>query len=992
MLDWGGGFGRTTRTPACTASTTSPAPAPRRRRHRHAGLRARAAAGALSTAPRARPGRRALTYAWDFDGDGTVDSTERAPTHTYTANGVYNARLTVTDPQGKTGTTTVPITVGNTRPEVRFELPPTGAFFDFGDTISWNVSVTDAEDTQIDDANVVIQPALGHDEHAHPAEPLHGRTGSVVAALGGGHSEDMNVFYAIDGRYTDNGGAGGIPPLTGSDTTLLFPKQREAEFFDASHGVTVAPARDVEGHANAITGENGAWASYEPVNLRGVDRLVLRVSAASAGTIELRRGAPDGTLLGTAAVPATPGGRYVDVPVEVTDPGESFTLYAVFPGAGARRLNFIEADGKGVSPTTKPKVAVTSPTPDDELRPGAIEVTAAASDAENTITNVEFFVDGTSIGTDTTAPYAVTWQATTEKRYRLTAVATNDKGARTTSRIVEVEVGDLYGDWQIFSNTNATVDRPDTDTWVINSGGANMWQGTDEYSSVYLPAAAGNQWTATVKIERQGNSNPSAKAGLIVRNDITQPGRSPGYAAMTMRAGLGFEWLRDTDGNGQLDASTGASTTSYPAWVRIVRDGDQYYGYWSKDGVTYTRVGDPVTLPGATTPQDIGLAVTAHSTSATSEVEFTGFSLVDEVIHPTPEPEPEPGPSCAIAGSDPFDGDTLNTTRWTVVRHAPDLPVRVADGALLLPVTNGDINEGATGPISYVGQPARSGAWTVQTKVSIAHGRQWQHAGLLMHGSDDDYVKLAFTHNSSGGRLLEFQTEAAGTRTWHANVTVPADFPTAVHLRLSSDGSKLTAAYSTDGESWTALDGEATVIPRATIGLMAAGDTAAHEVDAAFDHFTISPDSNDDGVRAPNDEFDGEALDGCRWNAVVRYDSSKVAVTDGQLRIETQPGDINGDNPIAPRNFILQDLPDGDWTIQTRLTPTMLHRWQLAGFLVYADDDNYVKFDVVATNTEGSPTNLRAELVSERDGQFGNGATAPSTSRRRPRAAGTTCG
>ena len=567
----------------------------------------------------------------------------------------------------------------------------------------------------------------------------------------------------------------------------------------------------------------------------------------------------------------------------------------------------------------------------------------------------------------------MTWQATTEKRYRLTAVATNDKGARTTSRIVEVEVGDLFGDWQIFSNTDATVDRPDTDTWVINSGGANMWQGTDQYGSVYLPAAAGNQWTATVKIERQGNTNPSAKAGLIVRNDITQPGQSPGYAAMVMRAGLGFEWLRDTDGNGQLDASTGASTTSYPAWVRIVRDGNQYYGYWSKDGVTFTRVGDPVTLPGATTPQDIGLAVTAHSTSATSEVEFTGFSLVDEVIHPTPEPEPEPGPSCAIAGSDPFDGDTLNTTRWTVVRHAPDLPVRVADGALLLPVTNGDINEGATGPISYVGQPARSGAWTVQTKVSIAHGREWQHAGLLMHGSDDDYVKLAFTRNSSGGRLLEFQTEAAGTRTWHANVTVPADFPTAVHLRLSSDGSKLTAAYSTDGENWTALSGEATVIPRATIGLMAAGDTAAHEVDAAFDHFTISPDSNDDGVRAPNDEFDGEALDGCRWNAVVRYDSSKVAVTDGQLRIETQPGDINGDNPIAPRNFILQDLPDGDWTIQTRLTPTMLHRWQLAGFLVYADDDNYVKFDVVATNTQGSPTNLRAELVSERDGQFGNG-------------------
>ena len=54
-------------------------------------------------------------------------------THTYTENGVFNARLTVTDPADKTGTTTVPITVGNTRPVVDLETPPNGSFFDFGD-------------------------------------------------------------------------------------------------------------------------------------------------------------------------------------------------------------------------------------------------------------------------------------------------------------------------------------------------------------------------------------------------------------------------------------------------------------------------------------------------------------------------------------------------------------------------------------------------------------------------------------------------------------------------------------------------------------------------------------------------------------------------------------------------------------------------------------------------------------------------------------------
>src|ERR1700712_667307 len=43
-----------------------------------------------------------LTYAWDFNGDGTVDSTDPNPSYTYTANGVYTAKLTVKDQTGLT--------------------------------------------------------------------------------------------------------------------------------------------------------------------------------------------------------------------------------------------------------------------------------------------------------------------------------------------------------------------------------------------------------------------------------------------------------------------------------------------------------------------------------------------------------------------------------------------------------------------------------------------------------------------------------------------------------------------------------------------------------------------------------------------------------------------------------------------------------------------------------------------------------------------------
>ena len=45
-----------------------------------------------------------LTYAWDFDGDGTVDSTDLNPTHSYAATGTYTVSLKVTDARGNSTT------------------------------------------------------------------------------------------------------------------------------------------------------------------------------------------------------------------------------------------------------------------------------------------------------------------------------------------------------------------------------------------------------------------------------------------------------------------------------------------------------------------------------------------------------------------------------------------------------------------------------------------------------------------------------------------------------------------------------------------------------------------------------------------------------------------------------------------------------------------------------------------------------------------------
>ena len=80
-----------------------------------------------------------LSFAWDFDTNGTIDSTEANPAYTYRTAGIFSAQLRVTDNHGLTGTASISISAGNTAPVVSFNWPPDGAFFDWGDEIEWDV-------------------------------------------------------------------------------------------------------------------------------------------------------------------------------------------------------------------------------------------------------------------------------------------------------------------------------------------------------------------------------------------------------------------------------------------------------------------------------------------------------------------------------------------------------------------------------------------------------------------------------------------------------------------------------------------------------------------------------------------------------------------------------------------------------------------------------------------------------------------------------------
>ncbi len=70
--------------------------------------------------------------------------------------------------------------------------------------------------------------------------------------------------------------------------------------------------------------------------------------------------------------------------------------------------------------------------------PTTIEVTANASDNDGQIIEVEFFAGSSSIGTDDTEPYAISWTPMDGGNYTITAVATDNDGNKTSSTSIEI--------------------------------------------------------------------------------------------------------------------------------------------------------------------------------------------------------------------------------------------------------------------------------------------------------------------------------------------------------------------------------------------------------------------------------------------------------------------------------------------------------------------------------------------------------------------------
>ena len=144
--------------------------------------------------------------------------------------------------------------------------------------------------------------------------------------------------------------------------------------------------------------------------------------------------------------------------------------------------------------------------------------------------------------------------------------------------------------------------------------GADIWNISDAFRFVYLPVP-GN-CTIIARVASVQNIDPWSKAGVIVRASLSA---NAANALIAVTPGNGVTWqYRSSAGGGSVNPAT--TVSSAPYWVKLVRSGNTFTGYFSPNGATWTQLGS-TTISMSSTAY-VGLAVTAHNNSSLCAATF----------------------------------------------------------------------------------------------------------------------------------------------------------------------------------------------------------------------------------------------------------------------------------------------------------------------------------------------------------------------------------
>jgi len=360
-------------------------------------------------------------------------------------------------------------------------------------------------------------------------------------------------------------------------------------------------------------------------------------------------------------------------------------------------------------PNAAPAIRITSPANGAVFTAGQnITLTVAASDTDGGVTKVEYYDGATKIGMPPNYPYSFTWTGATAGAHSLTAKATDNEGAETTSTAVDIVVNTLP---TAVDDTASTVKDTPIDIDVL----ANDSDTDGDTLALYAIAQAPRHGDATFK---NGKIHYAIEAGYIGTDELTYTiadehgGKASAKVSITVVAASGGSaTIQITD---PIDGSTFAAGSDIPISVAIQEQGKaivqvDYYQGSTKLG---TATSSPFNFVWAKVPAGT-YSLTAKATDSQS-TEVTSNS-----IDITVNSAASTSPSIAITG--PGEGSTFTAgDTITITASASDSDGTVAS----VEFYQGDTKLGTdtSSPYSFSWSSAPAGTYSLTAKATDNDG------------------------------------------------------------------------------------------------------------------------------------------------------------------------------------------------------------------------------------------------------------------------------
>lgn len=156
-------------------------------------------------------------------------------------------------------------------------------------------------------------------------------------------------------------------------------------------------------------------------------------------------------------------------------------------------------------------------------------------------------------------------------------------------------------------------------TFTLVGGGADIWGTADAFRFVYQPLVGNGEIVA--RVASQEDTSGWAKAGVMIRENQNANARQ---AMMVMTPGNGAAFQYRASAGGDSTNSNGGTFTA-PYWVRLVRSGNTFTGYYSANGTTWTQQGSITIAMGSSAY--VGLAVVPGDDAKLATVTFTNVTV-----------------------------------------------------------------------------------------------------------------------------------------------------------------------------------------------------------------------------------------------------------------------------------------------------------------------------------------------------------------------------